>query len=122
MDEQILANPDLCTGCNRCTYACSAVKNGDFRPSAARLHINNFPLRGYSVPSVCFQCPKAACQESCPVEAMSRTEAGVVVVVDLLDLHAQIAQHPSELDAIRQVHRIFIDEALEEIDRVPLVT
>lgn len=80
MDEQILANPDLCTGCNRCTYACSAVKNGDFRPSAARLHINNFPLRGYSVPSVCFQCPKAACQESCPEDAMSRTDAGVVVV------------------------------------------
>ena len=80
MDTQLLANPDLCTGCNRCTYACSAARKGVFRPSAARVQVSNFPLRGYAVPSICFQCPKAACQESCAAGAMSRSEAGAVVV------------------------------------------
>ena len=80
MEKQLFANPDLCTGCNRCTLVCSAKKEGAFQPDRARLHINNFPLRGYSVPSVCFQCPKASCLEACPTAALYRGPEGVVLL------------------------------------------
>jgi Fe-S-cluster-containing hydrogenase component 2 len=80
MKKYLFANPDNCTGCNRCTYACSAVKEGSFAPSRARIKVTNIPFRGYSVPHVCFQCPKADCLEACPTGAFSRTDDGVVVI------------------------------------------
>ena len=80
MEKHLLAIPNRCTGCNRCVYVCSAVKEGMFMPSKARIRINNFPLQGYSVPSVCFQCPKPDCLEACPEEAIYKNERGVVVV------------------------------------------
>ena len=80
MTKQLFAIPDKCTGCNRCTSACSAKHEGVFRPSRARIQINNFSLQGYSVPSVCFQCPSAPCHKVCPVDAISRTADDVEVV------------------------------------------
>lgn len=80
MNKQLFANPNACTGCNRCTYVCSAVKEGAFVPAKARIRINNFPFHGYSVPSLCFQCPKADCLETCPTAALYRNDAGVVLV------------------------------------------
>ena len=77
MEKHLLAIPNRCTGCNRCTYVCAAVKEGMFTPSRARLKINNFPLEGYSVPSICFQCPKPDCLEACPEEAIYKNERGV---------------------------------------------
>ncbi len=80
MEKHLLGIPNRCTGCNRCVYACSAVKEGMFMPSKARLKINNFPLQGYSVPNICFQCPNPDCLKACPVEAIFKNERGVVVV------------------------------------------
>lgn len=80
MKNILYAIPDLCTGCNRCTYVCSAVKEGKFIPLKSRIHINNFSLSGYAVPSVCFQCPKPDCLEACPKEAIYKDENDVVLV------------------------------------------
>jgi Fe-S-cluster-containing hydrogenase component 2 len=80
MDNILFAIPDLCTGCNRCAYVCSAVKEGMFIPSKSRIHINNFNLKGYAVPSICFQCPKPECLEACPEEAIYKDETDVVLV------------------------------------------
>ena len=80
MEKYLMAFPDLCTGCNRCVYVCSGQKEGMFIPSLARIHNANFPIKGYSVPLVCFQCPKAECQTACQVGAISRNDLDVVVV------------------------------------------
>ncbi len=80
MEKLLLAIPNRCTGCNRCTYACSAVKEGMFIPSKARIKINNFAHEGYSVPSVCFQCPNADCMKACPEGAIIKNERGVVAI------------------------------------------
>lgn len=80
MEKILYASPDLCTGCNRCIYVCSAVKEGKFYPTKSRIQINNFTLNGYSVPSVCFQCPKPECLEACPEEAIYKNENEVVLV------------------------------------------
>lgn len=80
MEKILYAVPDLCTGCNRCVYICSAVKAGSFFPSRARIHVSNFSYHGYSVPSICFQCPKPECLAACPEQAISKAENGVVIV------------------------------------------
>jgi Fe-S-cluster-containing dehydrogenase component len=80
MEKVLYAKPDLCTGCSRCVYVCSAVKEGKFIPSISRIHINNFSLFGYSVPSICFQCPKPDCLGACPEDAIYSNEDGVVLV------------------------------------------
>ena len=80
MKKELFADPDKCTGCNRCVSVCSAIKTGQFAPSQARIHINNFPQNGFSVPSICFQCPGAPCRKACSCGAISRNSLGVVVV------------------------------------------
>lgn len=80
MDKILFVDPDKCTGCNRCTYACSAVHTGQFAPTRARIQINNFPNKGFSAPSICFQCPNAPCQTVCPTGAISRNADDVVVI------------------------------------------
>jgi anaerobic carbon-monoxide dehydrogenase iron sulfur subunit len=80
MNKQLFADPEKCTGCNRCASVCSAMKTGSFAPSFARIKVNNFPHRGFAVPSVCFQCPNAPCHKACPSGAISRNEDDVVVV------------------------------------------
>lgn len=60
------------------------MKEGLFQPDKARLKINNFPLRGYSVPSICFQCPKANCLDACLSAALYRNAEGVVMVNSVL--------------------------------------
>lgn len=80
MEKHLLTIPNRCTGCNRCTYACAATKEGMFMPSKARVKITNFSQEGYSVPSICFQCKNADCMKACPKDALFENERGVVVV------------------------------------------
>lgn len=80
MTKILFADPDKCTGCNRCTYVCSAVKEDIFSPEKARLRINNFPHQGFSVPSICFQCPNAPCHKACQHDAITRNADDVVIV------------------------------------------
>lgn len=80
MEKHLLAVPNRCTGCNRCVYACAAVKEGMFMPSKARIKVSNFPQEGYSVPNICFHCPHPDCMKACPEEAIFRNERGVVVI------------------------------------------
>ena len=80
MEKHLLAIPNRCTGCNRCAYACAAFKEGMFIPTKARIKINNFPPQGYSVPSICFQCPQPDCAKACPQEAIFKNEKGIIVV------------------------------------------
>ena len=80
MEKHLLTIPNLCTGCNRCVYACSAVKEGMFMPSRGRIKVTNFSQEGYSVPNICFQCPNADCLKACPENAIVRNERGIVAV------------------------------------------
>ncbi len=80
MKKQLLAIPNRCTGCNLCVYICSALKEGMFMPSKARIWITNFPQKGYSVPNICFQCPAADCMKACPEDAIFKNEKDVIVI------------------------------------------
>ncbi len=80
MEKHLLVIPNRCTGCNLCVYACSAVKEGMFMPSKARIKVSNFPHQGYSVPNICFQCTNADCLKACPEGAIFQNERGILVV------------------------------------------
>ena len=80
MQKFILSDIEKCTGCGRCTLACSALKEGVFLPTRSRIHFVNFPRHGLSVPNICFHCEEPACAEACPVDSISRNETGAVVV------------------------------------------
>ncbi len=79
MKKLLLIIPELCTGCCRCTYACSEEKEGLVIPSMSRIQVSNFPLNGFSTPNICFQCDNAACVEICPVEAVSYRDGAVQI-------------------------------------------
>lgn len=78
--KRLLVDPDKCTGCNRCVYACAAEHEGAFAPSLARLAVNIYPLQGYSVPSICFHCIRPDCAEACPEGAILKGADGIVTV------------------------------------------
>jgi Fe-S-cluster-containing hydrogenase component 2 len=80
MEKFILSNIEKCTGCGRCTLACSGLKEGAFVPTKSRIHFVNFAREGLSVPNICFHCEEPACAEACPVDAISRNNIGAVVV------------------------------------------
>lgn len=80
MPRIIVAMPEQCTGCGRCQASCSAMHEGVFAPSLARLGVENFPLIGRSVPSVCFHCANPDCLAACPEGAISHDETGTVLV------------------------------------------
>jgi len=80
MNKALYADPDKCTGCNRCASVCAALKTGAFAPTRAHIRINNYPHHGFSAPSLCFQCPSAACHKACPSDAISRNAVDALVV------------------------------------------
>jgi Fe-S-cluster-containing dehydrogenase component len=74
-------DPNLCTECLRCTAACSLVKLGWVQPALARIRIQR---QWPELP--CIQvcrfddCRDQPCIDSCPVEAISRTPEGFVLI------------------------------------------
>ena len=78
MQKFILSDIEKCTGCGRCTLACSGVKTTVFEPTKSRIHFVNFPREGLSVPNICFHCENPACAEACPTGALIKLESGEV--------------------------------------------
>ena len=80
---RILFDPKQCRACKVCEVACSIVKEGEARPSLARINVfydefdEHDPISG----NVCRQCKRARCIAACPQDAMSRDpRTGAVVV------------------------------------------
>lgn len=76
----LYTEPELCTGCASCMLVCSFVKEGGFGLTHSRLKVARDEGRGVFAPIVCKQCTSAPCAEVCPVDAIQRTEDGILVV------------------------------------------
>jgi Fe-S-cluster-containing hydrogenase component 2 len=71
---------DKCTGCRICQLACSLAMTGGYNPRRARLAVLPKTEHLYHLPVVCSQCENAACMQVCPVNAITRTPGGTVVI------------------------------------------
>jgi len=81
MRKQIVATPELCTGCRRCELICSIVNEHSFNPTKARMRVlRKWPEADVIV--VCNQCAQTPCIEACPVKALSKDAKTSVIMVD----------------------------------------
>jgi Fe-S-cluster-containing dehydrogenase component len=65
-----------CMGCHACEVACKQEHGLGVGPRLVRVieHAPSF------IPIYCHHCAKAPCLESCPAEAISRNEQGIVLI------------------------------------------
>jgi len=73
-------NYENCSGCRRCTIACSLHHEGKIWPEASRVRVFML-VPGIEIPHLCFQCEDYPCVESCPADALSiNKKTGAVAV------------------------------------------
>ena len=65
-----------CVGCHACEVACKQEHGLDVGPRLIRV-IDRSPVH---IPVYCHHCAKPPCRDSCPVEAISRDERGIVLI------------------------------------------
>jgi carbon-monoxide dehydrogenase iron sulfur subunit len=83
MGKILLVDCEKCTLCGLCVMMCSFKHENEFNPLKARITVSRAIPEGMMVPNVCWQCESPApCEESCPVEAISRDEETGALVVD----------------------------------------
>ena len=83
MANILFVDCERCTLCGLCVMICSFRHEGEFNPLKARITVNRVIPEGLMVPNVCWQCESPApCEESCPVEAISRNETTGTLIID----------------------------------------
>ena len=78
MSKKLAVIPELCSGCKICELTC-AIEHFNLnnpKKSAIRVLIT-YPHPVVRMPITCSQCKVPVCADSCPVDALSRTD-GVV--------------------------------------------
>ena len=78
--HRIVVDETKCTGCRICELACSSRKHGAFGPVRSRVRILKLERFLVDIPLTCKQCPEPPCVDSCPVEALTGDEHGVIRV------------------------------------------
>ena len=79
--KYIVCDPELCTGCQLCEFACSAVKEGMFDLELSRIRTSR-PGLVTMMSIACRLCQDPPCVESCPREALSVSDANGTILVD----------------------------------------
>ena len=79
--KHIICDPDKCTGCQLCMYACSFRYTSTFSPLKSMINVVNFhPLLNIAV--ACQHCKDADCVRVCPVRALSQSAEKGLIIVD----------------------------------------
>ncbi|MDR2204026.1 MAG: 4Fe-4S dicluster domain-containing protein [Nitrososphaerota archaeon] len=76
----IVSDPEKCSGCRLCEYACSMANEKTFNPDKSRIRvITTGPLTNMAVS--CRKCEDPVCVASCPKNALSQEEnTGIIRV------------------------------------------
>ena len=74
-------DPDLCTGCTVCEYACSLEKDGVFNPIRSRIRaVRIYPSGNLAI--ACRMFEDAPCVIACPRDALEQSEIDGHIIVD----------------------------------------
>ncbi len=76
--EQLLIDPQRCTGCKRCMLACSMKHHNQLNPALSRVKVMRFEDQALNVPVLCMACDDAPCIKVCPMNARVRLANGTV--------------------------------------------
>jgi len=77
----VVADPEKCTGCVVCEYACSMTNEETFNPTKSRIRaLRMGPLNNIAV--TCRHCEDPACVAACQRKALSQDEETGAIVVD----------------------------------------
>ena len=79
--KYIICDPELCTGCQLCEFACSAAKEGIFDLELSRIRTARLGL--VTMMSIaCRLCQDPPCVASCPRDALRMSETNGTILVD----------------------------------------
>jgi len=77
----ISCDPQICTGCQLCEFACSAVKTGEFNIELSRIKLVR--LKSDLMMSLtCRFCEDAPCIAACPRQALSWDEEQGIIILN----------------------------------------
>jgi len=81
MSKKLAVIPEQCSGCKMCELVCAIKHFGVNNPkkSAVRVLVT-YPHPVVRMPIVCSQCKVPPCEDVCPVNALRRTDDGVIVL------------------------------------------
>ncbi|TCL04299.1 MULTISPECIES: 4Fe-4S dicluster domain-containing protein [Sodalis] len=77
MNRFVIAEPQLCIGCNTCMAACSQVHKAAGLQAHPRLSVTRTDEE--SAPMLCRQCEDAPCARVCPVNAITHGPDAIVL-------------------------------------------
>ena len=80
--HRLVIDSDRCTGCNSCVLSCTFVHSSRFSYDGSRVMIVREPAKSASSVRVCVQCDDAPCISSCPVDALTREQGSMRIVLD----------------------------------------
>ena len=80
--KHVDADPELCTACRVCEFACALEKDGVFNPLRSRIRaVRIYPHSDLAI--ACRICEDAPCVIACPRKALTQSkETGLIIVDD----------------------------------------
>jgi Fe-S-cluster-containing hydrogenase component 2 len=76
----VVCDPEACTGCRLCEFACALEKTGSFDLELSRIRVA-IPQPTTAISIACQLCEAAPCVSACPRKALSvRPEDGTIAV------------------------------------------
>ena len=79
----ITVDASLCSGCRSCELACSFQQRGYFQYSNSLIKIRpNAKKHGFFKPTLCRHCPRPACMNVCPEQAIVKDDDSGIVSIN----------------------------------------
>ena len=76
--KKLLVDAEKCSGCRLCEMVCSFYHETKFSPRLTRITVIKDDKYGLDYPVFCHRCDPCPAIATCPTDALSKTEFGVI--------------------------------------------